>query len=49
MEVLLNKFHRGEKGEDVEGGFKGMIVQVSHRIQAGSEWEWNQEGMMEDE
>ena len=46
---MLNEFHRKEKGQVLKGFSEEWIVQVSHRIQAGPEWEWNQEGMMEDE
>ena len=49
VEVLLDKLHRREKGKDVEGVYKAMVVQGSHRIQAGPEWGWNQEGVMENE
>lgn len=31
-EVLLDKFHRREKGKDVEEGYEGVMVKVSHRI-----------------
>ena len=46
---MLDEFHRKEKGQMLKGFSEEWIVQVSHRIQAGPEWEWNQEGMMEDE
>lgn len=49
VEVLLNEFHRKEKGQVLKGFSEEWVVQVRHRIQAGPEWEWNQEGMMEDE